>query len=208
MPQVKQEIPTVDEVDIAVVGVSPARGPRLGYFEIVAAVGEVGSACHYFDVTDREMVIPAEMRAKMLVVDSTGMVIALYIIVLFFLSNFFVVSMLVLGKGGDQSREKQPSADGSNCCESFHVNLAQILFRTAERIAPSSQNQGDRIQMLSVSLSVAGKRILPGSTEREARLPYTFLATIFPRSSFSTYAQGVIASWVKTVSHFSGTACA
>lgn len=30
-------------------------------------------------------------------------------------------------------------------------------------------------------------------------------ATIFPDSSFSTYAHGVFGSWVKTVSHFSGS---
>jgi hypothetical protein len=38
--------------------------------------------------------------------------------------------------------------------------------------------------------------------------PYAGLATIFPSSSFSTYAQGVFASCVKTVNHFSGIACA
>lgn len=35
---------------------------------------------------------------------------------------------------------------------------------------------------------------------------YTARATIFPTSSFSTYAHGVFGSCVKTVSHFSGSA--
>jgi hypothetical protein len=136
VPQVKQKIPAIDEVDIAVVGVSPARRPSLRYFEIVAAVGEVRSASDYLDVTDGKVVFPSKVRAKMFVVNSTGMLVALCIIVPLFLSNFFVVSMLVLGKGGDQSPEKQPSADGSNRYESFHVRPRFIWSQNAG--APSA----------------------------------------------------------------------
>jgi hypothetical protein len=132
VPQIKQKVSPVDEVDIAVVRVSPARWPRLRDFEIVAAVGEVRSASDYFDVTNCEMVFPAKMSAKMFVVDSTGMFVALYIIVPLFLSNFFVVSMLVLGKGGDQSPEKQPSTNSSNRCESFHVKPRFKWFQNAD----------------------------------------------------------------------------
>jgi hypothetical protein len=136
VPQVKQKVSAVDEVDIAVVGVSPARRPRLRYFEIVAAVGEVRSAFHHFDVTNREMVIPAEMCAKMFVVDSTRMFVALYVIVPLFLSNFFVIAVLVLGNDRGHSCEKQSSADGSNRYESFHVGPRFIWSQNAG--APSA----------------------------------------------------------------------
>jgi hypothetical protein len=116
VPQVKQKVSAVDEVDVAVVRVSPACRPRLCNFEVVAAVGEVRSAAYYLDVTNREVVIVAEMGTKMFVVDSTGM-----LVMLFFLSSIFIISVLVLGNDGDQSCEKQSSANGSNCCESFHV---------------------------------------------------------------------------------------
>jgi uncharacterized membrane protein YdbT with pleckstrin-like domain len=74
-----------------------------------------------FDVTDCEVVIVAKMGTKMFVVDSTGMLVMLVLIVSFLLSSTFIVVMLVLGKGGNHSREKQASANRSNGCESFHV---------------------------------------------------------------------------------------
>jgi hypothetical protein len=129
--QIKQKIPAIDEVDVTVVRVSPARGPRLRNFEIVAAVGEVGPASHDLDVTDREVVVPAEMRAKMFVVDATGMLVAL-----FSLSSIFIIAVFVLGKDGDHSREKQCGTDGSNCCESFHVKPRFKFSQNAGALAP------------------------------------------------------------------------
>jgi hypothetical protein len=129
--QVKQKIPAIDEVDVTVVCVSPARGPRLRNFEIVAAVGEVGPASHDLDVTDREVVFAAEMSTKMFVVDATGM-----LVVPFFLSSIFIIAVVVLGKDGDHSREKQCGTDGSNCCESFHVKPRFKFSQNADALAP------------------------------------------------------------------------
>jgi hypothetical protein len=130
MPQIEQKISTVDKVDVAIVRVSPARGPGLRNFKIVAAVSEVRPASDDLDVTDREVVIVAKMGTKMFVVDSTGMLVMLVLIFSFFLSSTFVVLMLVLGKRRNHSREKYGGANRSDCCESFHVKPLQVSFRS------------------------------------------------------------------------------
>ncbi len=68
------------------------------------------SAFNDFNVTDREMVIAAKVRAKMFVVNSTGMLIAALflsgmVIVPFFLLGLSFVSMFVLGKSRQNRRE-------------------------------------------------------------------------------------------------------
>jgi len=125
MPEIKQKISAVDKVDVAIVRISPARGPGLRNFKIVAAVCEVRPASDDLGVTDREVVIVAKMGTKMFIVDSTGVLVMLVLIVSFFLSRTFIVLMLVLGKRRNHSREKQASTNRSNRCESFHVKPLQ-----------------------------------------------------------------------------------
>jgi hypothetical protein len=119
--QIKQKVSAIDEVDVAVVAVRPSSRPCVDNFKIVTAICEVRPASDDLDVTDCEVVIVAKMGTKMFVVDSTGMLVMLVLIVSFLLSSTFIVVMLVLGKGGNHSREKQASANRSNGCESFHV---------------------------------------------------------------------------------------
>ena len=120
MPQVKQKISAIDKVDIGIVGVSPARRPRLGNFKIVAAVSKSWPAFNDLDMTDRKVVVPAKVRAEMFVCNAAVFVV-LFLIVLLFLSSILIVSMLVLGKRGNHSRKKHGRANRSDCCESFHV---------------------------------------------------------------------------------------
>ena len=120
MPQVKEKISAVDKVDVAIVRVSPARGPRLRDFKIVAAISKSWPPFHDLNMTDCEVVVPPKVRAKMFVCNAAVFVV-LFLIVLLFLSSIFIVSMLVLRKGGNHPRKKQASANRSNGCESFHV---------------------------------------------------------------------------------------
>jgi hypothetical protein len=120
MLQIKQKISAIDKVDIGIVCVSPSRGPRLRNFKIVAAVSKSRPPFHDLDMTDREVVVPAKMRAEMFVCYAPVFLV-LFLIMLLFLSSIFIVSMLVLGKRGNHSRKKHSRANRSQCCESFHV---------------------------------------------------------------------------------------
>ena len=71
------------------------------------------------------MVIPAEMRAKMFVGDSTGMFVVLYVIVPLFLANFFVIAVLVLGNDRNHScRKAMPAQMVPTAANRFMLDLA------------------------------------------------------------------------------------
>jgi hypothetical protein len=64
--QVKQKILSIDILDIAVVGVSPFRRPRIDEHERVTAIKETGRTFYHDGALDREMMFPSELRSELL----------------------------------------------------------------------------------------------------------------------------------------------
>jgi len=67
VPHIKQKIPAFDEIDIAVVAVSPSSRPGLSDFEPVAAIPEVRMACHHSHAANGKVVLTSEVRVKMFI---------------------------------------------------------------------------------------------------------------------------------------------
>ena len=94
MPHVEQEVPAFDEVDVAVVFISPARWPGVNEGEVISAIGEAPFPADHRHMADCEMVIATETLAKMFIGDAT--VLASFLMVLFSGIPVFL-SMLFLG---------------------------------------------------------------------------------------------------------------
>lgn len=138
MPQIEQEISTIDIVDVAIVVVRPSVRPRVYDFKVISAVGKMGPASDDFHVTDGEMMIVPEVSAEVGVIDTACVLVMPGFFVSRFLVVFFLpgivmivallVSMLILGESGKRSSEEQPRADTDCDCESFHSDLKLEFF--------------------------------------------------------------------------------
>lgn len=141
--------------------------PRVDDFKVVSAVPEVGPAADDFHMTDGEVVIVSEVSPKMGVVDAARVLIVPHFllpgfIVAFFLAGVVVaslVSVFVLGKGGERSSEKQCSTNAGSYRESFHSDLK---FRFSEalpeplRDAPITHTIPDEAQYVGDSEKLEG----------------------------------------------------
>lgn len=67
VPRIKQEIPAVNEIDIAMVGVGPSSRPGLPDFESVPAIREARMTRHHSYVADSKVVLASKMGTKMFV---------------------------------------------------------------------------------------------------------------------------------------------
>jgi hypothetical protein len=108
MPQVEEIVSAVDEVDVAIVAISPARRPRVSEGEIVSTVGEAALAADYRHVANCEMVIVTETLVKVLIGDATVLVSFPVLVVPLFLSSVPVfLPVLLLSQRRECSREKE-----------------------------------------------------------------------------------------------------
>ena len=225
--QIKQKVASIDEVDVAVICVSPTHRPRLHDFEVVAAVGKTRSAFDHLDVADGEVMLPSEVRTEMVVGNPAMLLvfcrivfvlvldlivvlvlIVLYLIVFLFLSCLVILVLvpivIVLGHDRQHRSEQKCCANRTRDRKSFHSD-SRIGF--VSHISDSIQMQSSLLVLPETCLGgVKACRVRGMVSEGEALFQsiYGFVATIFPDSSCSTYAHGILGSCVKTVSHFSG----
>ncbi len=127
VPQVEEEISTVDEIDVAVVIVRPCVRPRIDDFKVVAAVGEMRPASDESDVADGEMMVVAEMRPEMSVVDSAHFLSMLDVLIVpLFLAG--VVVVIVLRKRSQRASQQECPTDADNYDKSIHDRSLTVLF--------------------------------------------------------------------------------
>ena len=96
MHRAKQEIFSVDVIDVYRIAVTPARGPWLRDYKPISAVLKARSSFNDYGLADRERMLPAEVRAETVVGNATtlpplnGMVMAIVLAHLL-ISMFFPV---------------------------------------------------------------------------------------------------------------------
>ncbi len=134
MRQVKQEVSTIDEVDVAVVGVGPTVRPRIHDFEVISAVGEVRTPADNGHMPDGEVMIVSEMRAKVRIINPLSL--SHVRIVMFLLPRIIVmlIPMLVLSEGRDRSAQQKCPAHSTHYQKSFHsYSSLDLKMRSAPR---------------------------------------------------------------------------
>jgi hypothetical protein len=72
MSQVKQEISTIDVVNVAIVAVSPGRWPGIDEHKRVAAVLELRPPAHYFWTGHGKVMLSSELGAEAIVWNATA----------------------------------------------------------------------------------------------------------------------------------------
>ena len=149
MRQIVEEVSPVNVVNVAVVAVSPSVRPCIRDLEVVTSISEVRTASDNGHVSNREVMVMAEMSAKMGIVNATHMlvvpdfrVVLFMFIMMLFLAGSVIVMVFVLGKDGDRSGEEPCSTYGDDYSESFHGETSyEICEMTAARkiAAPTLQ---------------------------------------------------------------------
>jgi hypothetical protein len=162
--EIEQEILSIDEVDVALIGVGPSGWPGLNDFEVIAAVGEVRMSAHDFDVLDSEVVTGAEVLAEVSVIDALHirvvlLHILLVLIVMLFLTGlvFVIVVMFILGIDGQHSCEQKCGTDGPCNGESLHSSPQSGFFLPRARDV-----RGRRKQATQSRCGNRGMRLLEG----------------------------------------------
>jgi hypothetical protein len=87
VPRIKQKIPALDEIDIAVVGVGPSSRPGLSDFESVPAVPKARMACHHSHVADSKVVLASKVGAKMFIRNSPMLGVSLFMSNMLFMGH-------------------------------------------------------------------------------------------------------------------------
>jgi hypothetical protein len=112
MRQIEQIIPTINEVDIAVVPVRPSVRPCINDLEIVATVRKMRATAYDRHVPDREMMVMPEMSTKVRVIDSPTL-LRMFVMPLFVLRFLvprlivMIVSMFILSKSSRRAAEQK-----------------------------------------------------------------------------------------------------
>ncbi len=80
------------------------------------------SASNHNYVADGEVVLPAEVRSEVLVLNAAYVFLALLLVLIvpFFVSNLFFVPVLLLGKSRNHSSQQERGTNSADCCESLH----------------------------------------------------------------------------------------
>src|ERR1700734_1044990 len=76
------------------------------------------SAANHNYVADGEVVLPAEVRPEVLVFNAADLLA--FLLVPFFVSNFFFLPVLLLSKSRNHSSQQERGTNGANCCKSLH----------------------------------------------------------------------------------------
>jgi hypothetical protein len=131
MRQIEQEVSTINKVDVAVVAIRPSVGPHVDDFKVVSAIPEVRPAPDNGNTPDGEVVLAAEMSAKMGIVDAadfplTMLGFAVFGLLMFFVAGFVV--MFLLGDSGHRASEKERAAETAHYKKSIH-GVSPLWFR-------------------------------------------------------------------------------
>jgi hypothetical protein len=102
MHRAKQEIFSVDVIDINHIGVCPAYWPRLGNHEPIAAVLKARCSCNYHRLADAKRVLPAKVGAEPVLRNASALLALNWLVVAIILARLllcvpviFVISVLI-----------------------------------------------------------------------------------------------------------------
>jgi hypothetical protein len=90
MHRAKQEIFSVDVIDINRVGVCPAYWPGLGHYEPIAAVLEARCSANYHRLADAERVLSAEVGAEPVVGNASALLTLNWLLVAIILARLLL----------------------------------------------------------------------------------------------------------------------